>query len=92
MFDVETPFDQLPTDPVDQVPVTDSLVADLDWLPAGIMLASALSRIDPGVVVSSDGSHPPSSRRTTTFKPSQTTRSRLRRSSDVPPVFRSRDI
>jgi putative component of toxin-antitoxin plasmid stabilization module len=48
MFDVETPFDQLPTDPVDQVPVTDSLVADLDWLPAGIMLASALSRIDRG--------------------------------------------
>jgi hypothetical protein len=46
MFDSEIPFDLLDPEAARPEPVTDPVVADLDWLPPGIMLAGALSRID----------------------------------------------
>jgi hypothetical protein len=51
MFDTKTdevPFDLLPPGGTvaRQEPASDQLVTDLDWLPPGIMLAAALSRID----------------------------------------------
>jgi hypothetical protein len=48
MFDSGPPFDLLP--PGGSAPelesVTDPLLADLDWLPTGILLAAALDRVD----------------------------------------------
>jgi hypothetical protein len=46
MFDTEIPFDLLPTGQSPPEPEGELLVADLDWLPTGIMLAAALNRID----------------------------------------------
>ncbi len=46
MFDTETPFDLLQSDHVRPVPVTDDLISDLDWLPPGVMLSSALASVD----------------------------------------------
>ena len=46
MFDMETPFDLLPSDHVLPLPVTDDLISDLDWLPTGVMLSSALASVD----------------------------------------------
>jgi hypothetical protein len=46
MFDTEVPFDLLPPGQSPPDPVGELLVADLDWLPTGIMLGAALNRID----------------------------------------------
>jgi hypothetical protein len=46
MFDTETPFDLLPQAGSQPAPVVDPLIADLAWLPTGIMLAAALDRVD----------------------------------------------
>jgi hypothetical protein len=46
MFDTDTPFDLLKPEAVRPVPAVDPLIADLDWLPTGIMLSAALSQVD----------------------------------------------
>jgi hypothetical protein len=46
MFDTEIAFDLLPAAGSRSGPVVDPLVADLDWLPTGILLAAALDRVD----------------------------------------------
>jgi AcrR family transcriptional regulator len=46
MFDMETPFDLLPSGGSRYVPAADPLVEDLDWLPTGILLSAALDRLD----------------------------------------------
>jgi hypothetical protein len=46
MFDTEIAFDLLQPAGSRPVPVVDPLIADLDWLPTGIMLAAALDRVD----------------------------------------------
>jgi hypothetical protein len=46
MFDTDTPFDLLPTGRSRPDPVVDPLIADLEWLPTGVMLAAALDRVD----------------------------------------------
>jgi Domain of unknown function (DUF222) len=46
MFDTNTPFDLLPPRGSRPAPVVDPLIADLDWLPTGIMLSAALDRVD----------------------------------------------
>ena len=43
---METPFHLLPSDHVRPRPVTDDLISDLDWLPTGVMLSSALASVD----------------------------------------------
>ena len=53
MFDTDTPFDLLP-ERTRPDPVREPLVADLDWLPPGIMLAAALDRIDRDRLSGSD--------------------------------------
>jgi hypothetical protein len=54
MFDTEIAFDLLPATGSRPVPVVDPLVADLDWLPTGIMLAAALDRIDRSLLSGHD--------------------------------------
>jgi hypothetical protein len=44
MFDTDTPFDLLEPSPPAPRPVSE--VADLEWLPTGVMLAAALERVD----------------------------------------------
>jgi hypothetical protein len=44
MFDTDTPFDLLDPSPREPEPVSE--VADLEWLPTGVMLAAALERVD----------------------------------------------
>jgi hypothetical protein len=46
MFDTETPFHLLRSDHVRPLPVTDDLISDLDWLPPGVILSSALASVD----------------------------------------------
>ncbi len=46
MFDTETPFHLLRPNVVRPVPVSDDLISDLGWLPAGVMLTAALERMD----------------------------------------------
>jgi hypothetical protein len=49
MFDTEVPFDLLPPEEASEPALesaSDDLVADLHWLPPGVMLAAALDRVD----------------------------------------------
>jgi hypothetical protein len=46
MFDHQTPFDLLEPSPAEPEPEPVSEVADLEWLPTGVMLAAALERVD----------------------------------------------